>query len=208
MQLYWRRELHWVAPHYHWGKSTHQNIHKHGEYSLFLSVCLYWSCAFEQPHGCIPLHPEGWAEAGMVSKKAERGLCVWVCMCVIQINSGLGRSKRSLITSVDGSDLRGNANQIALEIPRRSLCSKSPSSEGMCANISTQLPALPHTQLPFRESRQKSAEKKERQTQRLMAALPAAWGLTHINMSGGVGAEETARRNGDEEREIEGENKE
>lgn len=85
---------------------------------------------------------------GMVSKKAERGLCM------ILINSG--RSKRSLITSFDGSDLRGNLNQITLEIPQLSLCSKSPSSEGMCANISPQLPGLPHTQLPFRESRQTS----------------------------------------------------
>ncbi len=86
----------------------------------------------------------------------------------------------------------------------------------MCANISPQLPGLPHTQLPFRESRQRSAaepaageagrEKKERQTERLMAALPAAWGLTHINMSGEVGSKETARRNGVEEREIRGEN--
>lgn len=41
---------------------------------------------------------------GMVSKKAERGLCM------ILINSG--HSKRSLITSFDGSDLRGNLNQI------------------------------------------------------------------------------------------------
>lgn len=73
---------------------------------------------------------------------------------------------------------------------------------------------LPHTQLPFRESRQKRArpelervrEGGERKidTQRLMAALPAARGLIHINMSGEVGSKETARRNGSEEMEIEG----
>lgn len=40
-----------------------------------------------------------------------------------------------------------------------------------------------------------------------MAALPAAWGPTHINMSGEVGSKERTHRDGDEEREIEGENR-
>lgn len=35
-----------------------------------------------------------------------------------------------------------------------------------------------------------------------MAALPAAWGLTHINMSGEVGSKEGAHRNGDGESET------
>lgn len=29
-----------------------------------------------------------------------------------------------------------------------------------------------------------------------MAALPAAWGLTHVNMSGDVGSKERVQRNG------------
>lgn len=40
-----------------------------------------------------------------------------------------------------------------------------------------------------------------------MAAPPAAWGLTHINKSGEVGSKEKARRNGDEERETTGKNR-
>lgn len=40
-----------------------------------------------------------------------------------------------------------------------------------------------------------------------MAALPAAWGLKHINMSEEVGSKERAHMNGDEEREIEGESR-
>lgn len=42
-----------------------------------------------------------------------------------------------------------------------------------------------------------------------MAALQAAWGLTHINMSREVGSKERAHRDSDKEREreIEGENR-
>lgn len=37
-----------------------------------------------------------------------------------------------------------------------------------------------------------------------MAALPAAWGLKHINMSEEVGSKERALMNGDEEGEMKG----
>lgn len=89
---------------------------------------------------------------GLVNEKAERSLCM------ILINSGLDRSKCSLITSLDGWDLRGNLNQITSEIPQHSLCSKTPSSEGMCANISPQLPGLPHTHSCPSESHARQAQ--------------------------------------------------
>lgn len=40
-----------------------------------------------------------------------------------------------------------------------------------------------------------------------MAVLPAAWGLTHINMSGELGRKEKVNRNGDKGKEIEGKNR-
>lgn len=41
--------------------------------------------------------------------------------------------------------------------------------------------------------------KKKKKKQPIMAVLPAAWGRTHINMSGMIGSKEEAHRNGDEE---------
>lgn len=126
---------------------------------------------------------------GLVNEKAERGLCM------ILINSGLYRSNSSLITSSDGWDLRGNLNQITSEIPHHSLCSKTPSSEGMCANISPQLPGLPHTHSCPSESHARQAQphwplesrrgnrKKERKNENRHDAngySPSCMGFLHI----------------------------
>lgn len=40
-----------------------------------------------------------------------------------------------------------------------------------------------------------------------MAAPPAAWGPTHVNVSGEVWSKERAHMNGDEERETEGQSR-
>lgn len=52
------------------GTSTHQNIHKHGEYSLSASVQRF---ASEQPRGCIPLHPEVWTDGWYGEQESREG---------------------------------------------------------------------------------------------------------------------------------------
>lgn len=71
----------WVALHNHWGTSTHQNIHKHGEYSPFLplpfpvfilKLCL-WTALW-----LYSITSRGMSWGLVWRARKQRGACVWL----------------------------------------------------------------------------------------------------------------------------------